>query len=341
MSSSVTTSSTTTPAYAKRKLELVPFNSQLEIIDKAILNLSKMSSNSNQYINVHRSGYNNNSGNNNPHNHSSNQNSQNKYALAAVAAAAAVQQQQQNYMLQQQSHQQSQQQQYKDINPYVFHAQGMSFNKDQGELSSSSSLMSEKSAPLPYDFQNNFITSNGSNNSVSSPTAGPLNQSPAIDPQNHALQSHLQPQLQNLSQPRMPGFIFDPMASDNSKIKSSSPTSLQSQATASSSKASNNSPPNLFLSTSSSGANAVNSVNSNNPVTTNFLESPSLLSGGKNISSNWPVNSSNTNAINHSSIWGANPSTSSSSMMPSNFANLDSKSESKISIQNNFGGSMW
>lgn len=334
MSSSVTKSSTTTPTYAKRKLELIPFNSQLEIIDKAILNVSKTLLNSNQYNNVHRSGYNNNSGNNN--NHSHNQNLQNKYALAAVAATAAVQQQQQNYMLQQQS----QQQHYKDINPYMFHAQGMGFNKDQGELSSSSSLLSESNAPLPYDFQNNFITSNGSNNSVTSPTAGPLNQPSAINSQTHTLQSHLQP-LQNLSQPPMPGFIFDPMASDNSKIKSSSPTSLQPQATASSSKASNNSPPNLFLSTSSSGANALNSVNSNNPVTTNFLESPSLLSSGKNISSNWPVNSSNTNAINHSSIWGANPSTSSSSMIPSNLANLDSNSESQISIQNSFGGSVW
>lgn len=339
MSSSLSTSSTTTPTYAKRKLELVPFNSQLEIIDKAILNVSKTLLNSNQYTNVHRSSYNNNSGNNN--NHSHNQNLQNKYALAAVAAAATVQQQQQNYMLQQQSHQQSHQQQYKDINPYMFHGQGMGFSKDQGELSSSSSLLSENNAPLPYDFQNNFITSSGSNNSVTSPTAGQLNQLPATDSQKHALQSHIQPQLQNLSQPPMPGFIFDPMASDNSKINSNSPTLLQPQATAYSNKGSNNSPPNLFLSNSSSGANAVNSVNSNNPVTTNFLESPSLLSSGKNISNNWPVNSSNTNAINHSSIWGANPSTSSSSMIPSNLANLDSKSENKISIQNNFGGSVW
>ena len=74
MSSSVTTSSTTTPAYAKRKLQNW-FRSivNADIIHKAILNLSKMLLKSDQNINVHRSGYNNNSDSNNPHNHSSNQ----------------------------------------------------------------------------------------------------------------------------------------------------------------------------------------------------------------------------------------------------------------------------
>lgn len=312
--------------YPKRKLDCIPFNSQIEVIDKAILVGSKSLLNSNQYTNVHRSGYH----GGHDTNHSHNQNHQTKYALAAVTAAAAVQQQQ-NYMLQQSQQQSSQSQSYNEINPYAYQSQNINFNNggDRGEIASSS-LMLEKNIQLPYDFQNDFLASNGSSNSVSSPTTGPLNHPQNADLQSHQFQS--QPQLDHqLSQPPMPGFIFEPMISDNSNIKSNSPTSLQPQPTSSSNKTENSSPPNLLLSTATMPTN-------NN---SRFLDSPSLLPSVKNIPGNWSASNSNANALNQTSIWGANLNLSSSSMIPSNLSKFDPNSDNKISIQNNFGSSLW
>lgn len=98
-------SSPTISEYPKRKLDLVPFNFQLEVIETALSTVSKTMAQKRYNNTNYQQGY---------YQYNQNHNQQNKYALAAVAAAAAVQhQQQQTFLLQQQILQQQQQlQQY-------------------------------------------------------------------------------------------------------------------------------------------------------------------------------------------------------------------------------------
>lgn len=325
----------------KRELDLIPFNSQLEVIERALLSQSRVQSNTNQYVNTHRYGYNNGSNNHkNTHNQhqNQNQNQQNKYALAAVAAAAAVQHQQGHLLHQSNRNSYSQQQpqvhtqprQYNDYSPYMYASQKVGLDKlgEHGDMSNAS-LLSDNNSLVPYDFHNTVMTSsNGNNNSSSSPTTVSSNQPSARDLQSQ--QPQPQPQFQNLTQASKPGFMFDPMNSDNI---SNSPTSLNPQHSASSSKTNKNSPPNLFMSTPNLPQPTVNASTTSASTANNFLNSPSLLPSVNGISNNWGNGNTNAKTINHSSIWGANPSLSSS--------NLDSNSGNNISLGNNFNGSMW
>ncbi|EGW34179.1 uncharacterized protein SPAPADRAFT_59612 [Spathaspora passalidarum NRRL Y-27907] len=316
----------TTTSYPKRKLELIPFNNQIEYIDKVIVNNSK---HQNQFSN-YGSRYNHGHGG---HGHNHHNQQQNKYALAAVAVAAAVQhQQQQHYLLQQQQQvrqgqqqkqgyysggyqQQQQQQQYNPPQyqkqpsqtsspqmyglqqqpqpqqyqpPQIFADVGPSVLPEaNNSFTQGQQTTGGSSSQAPgYDLKTNFMIYNNSSNSISSPTS----QQPQLKQSSVSSASSATATL--------PGGPLLPKLFDSIGTNSTNNSPILLPPNANTYK--NSSPPDLFLSNTT--GNSTSTLNNSPPLvntptpTTNFFSSPSLLPGS---SSNW-----NTSNPSTSSIWG-------------------------------------
>ncbi|ODV80046.1 uncharacterized protein CANTADRAFT_5720 [Suhomyces tanzawaensis NRRL Y-17324] len=345
--------------YGKRPLELVAFNSQLELIEKTLAAAPKTNTNPNSFAssstgnvslnyypryggNNYQQSYYQNSANNASTNSHHNPNL-NKYTLAAVAAAAAVQQQQhQSYLFQQHiakqspSYQQNQKQgQGYQSSPYQQPLQQIQQQKLQGS-------MYQKKPQLfgPHDGSDMSASS-----SVLSETRPPAQASSSVNPNsmsapidfksnyllfNESSQSLLSPKLsatgpsqQKQSAP-LHFKLFDSIGSDANNIMNS-PIMLPP-----SSSPNKNSPPNLFLSTTGSSLNSGPSTGSS------LSNSGTLPNNSSLLSTVLPSNSTNTNT-NTSSIWGLNNQSS----LSAGHTGLGS-SANNTHIFSGFGGSsMW
>lgn len=337
-----------------RRIEVAPFNNQIEIIDGIISSNSKYSlnhpnngSNRSSYLNYHsnrNSHYNSNNhknkgNNNNDYNHQSS-NQQNKYALATVAAAAAVQQQH-NYMAQQPtpqsrshsishpiSYQPPQQQHHhhhhQQHQPQVFNGNSQRFKGSSTSSSNSTSGTLVDSGLFNYD-NSKYLNMNMSTPTIQS--SSPTSSSTQLT-SSHPNHANLLGQSQSFDQQQLDSVKNSHLLDNLNYNLNNSNLLLNPTST------STNSPPNLFLNTSN--PNPFNNSNLKN----NFLNSPSLLP----TNNAWNLNPSPTNSqtpLKSSSIW--------SSSFDSNPSPLQPLSTSKSTLSafnsnsnNQFGGSsMW
>ena len=349
----------TNTIYPKRKLESVPFQGQLDFIEKANRTKGQYQTfhryHNNNNNNSYNHGVNNNNNNHHHHHHNNNHNhhqhylqqqQQNKYALAAVAAAAAVQhQQQQTYLLQkqqaqqaalaQQKQQQQQQQQQQQNSHYMsYPSQSHVYAQTQPppqvfadvpmEKTNSATISSSNQSVnnAPYDLKTNFMLYNGSSTSISSPTNSQFGSSKQNSTSSQSSSA-------TTTTATFTTKLFDnhPGSSANN-----SPVLLPPN----SNKNSSSSPPNLFLSTSNRGAGTGSPLLSANltPTTTTFLNSPSLVPVGGSGSNTWNVGVSTPTTT--SSIWGTRSSGTSTTLTPTPIA------KSGSNIMSGFGSSnLW
>lgn len=319
--------------YQKRDIESVPFNNQIEVIEKALHNSQKETPNTSQYIPGSRSF------GSNKNNFSQNQGQLNKYALAAVAAAAAVQQQHHQSLLMQQ-YQQKQNgtfNQYRDAYHNMYLPQSMVNAKALEKSTPSSPLGPEARPNLAFDLKNPLLPGNDSNHSLVSPTVASFNQPGTEFVSQQPFSGQTMQQSVSYGHKPQAGYHMD--SERNSLANSNSPSSITPH-NSTSSNTNTNSPTNIG-STPSSVQSTIQLGNSTSASSNNLMNSP-LLSNMGPLSSTWNNSSSNFNLKSNSSIWGPNLLAQKTPISIGGSANLvDPNSNSGINLPMSNSSNVW
>lgn len=320
--------------FQKREIESVPFNNQIEVIEKALHNSQKETPNTSQYIPGNRTF------GSNRNNYSHNQGQLNKYALAAaVAAAAAVQQQHHQSLLMQQYHQKQNGtfNQYRDSYHNMYLPQSMVNAKVLEKSTPSSPLGPEARPNLAFDLKNPLMPGNDSTHSLVSPKVASLNHPGTEFVSQQPFSGQMMQQSVSYSHKPQSGYHVD--SERNSVANSNSPPSITPH-NSTSSNTNTNSPTNIG-STPSSVQSTIQFGNSTGSSSNKLISSP-LLSNMGPLSSTWNNSSSNFNLKSNSSIWGPNLSVQKTPISISGSANLvDHKSNSGINLPMSNNSNVW